>query len=465
MRLGQGLDGEERGYFTMRSLLSTLAVFVLVLSACSADVASPGADRVSEPSGLDSDRQPSSATTVSEAGPTCDIPDGQPLNVGPEVELAELGRSGDILVRGAVYPHPDYEGRPWSQWGQGMVTDDGRLFSAIGDHIGTDGNSYIYEYDPDTGVLRMVADVLSFVDHSTGSWGYGKIHGQMVEGPCGEIYLSTYWGTFRGLEFGGSYTGDLMMRLDPYGESLAPLEVPVDRHGQASLAASSAHGLVYGEAVDPILKAEGENKGPFFVYDVESEEVIFENDASHVGYRNILVDGDGVAYFSLGQGRLAVYDPETNGLETHGELLPGDWVRASTAPTADGRVFGVTREPDRFFVMEPTGEIVDLGEARGYTTTMAVGPDGDYFYYLPYAHGNAWKSGAPLIRVDGSTGTQDVILELSPIVEQSLGYRVGGTYSIAISADGSTLYIGANVASLEDDSGFGEVVLLVIDLP
>ena len=36
-------------------------------------------------------------------------------------------------------------GEPWSQWGQGVVLDDGRFISAVGDHRGRDGNAYVYE--------------------------------------------------------------------------------------------------------------------------------------------------------------------------------------------------------------------------------------------------------------------------------------------------------------------------------
>lgn len=394
----------------------------------------------------------------------CDFSRGFDLIDGSGVELARLGESGGVTVEGAVYPHPDYEGNPWSQWGQGLVLDDGRFISAIGDHIGRDGNSYIYEYDPSTGRLKMVADILSFVDHEPGSWGYGKVHGQIAPGPCGELYISTYWGTSRGLEFGGSYSGDLLMRLDPSARTLEPLEVPIDRHGQASLASAPALGLVYGEARDPIAMADGIANGPFFVYDVRTEEVVYVNRDGHVGYRNMMVDESGRAYFSIGDHRLAVYDPTTNQVTRLEEKMPGEWLRASTYPAPDGRIFGVTREPDRFFVMDSSGEIDDLGEADGYTTSMALAPDGSHFYYMPHAHGGAWREGAPLIRVDGDTGRQEVVVRLDPIVKDNLGYTVGGTYNMAVSPDGSTVYIGVN-ASRGDDSGFGEVILLVVHLP
>ncbi len=396
----------------------------------------------------------------------CDLSGGEPYVGGSAVSMSELGISNGVRVEGAVYPRPDYEGKPWSQWGQGIVLPDGRFISAIGDQLGPDGNSYLFEYDPSTGRLETIGDVLSYVEHEPGTWGYGKIHSQMVPGPCGEVYFSTYWGSYRGLRFEGEYRGDILFRLDPYGRTLAPLGVPVDLQGQASLASSPADGLVFGEAVDPILKAEGVDQGPLFVYDIEKGEVVFLSaDTPHVGYRSIAVDSEGRAYYSIGGGQLAVYDPDKNRVETHPESMPGDWLRAVTVPGPDGSVYGVTREPDTFFVLRPDGEIEVLGSPPAYTTSLALSPDGSRFFYMPGAHGVAWKFGGALTMVDTSTGRQEVVVELNQLVEKGLGLTVGGTYNVAVSPDGRTVYMGINASPVGDDSGFGEVALLVIHLP
>lgn len=399
-------------------------------------------------------------------GADCEIPGGEPFTGGPSAEIGDLGESMGAQIEGVVFPRPDYEGNPWTQWGQGIVLPDGRLISAIGDHVGPDGNSFVYEFDPSSGQLAMIADVLSYVDHVPGTWGYGKIHGQMSFGPCGEIYYSTYWGTYRDIRFEGNYRGDLLFRLDPYGRTIEPLDVPVDLHGQASLAGAPGHGLIYGEAVDPVLKDQGVEEGPFFAYDVRSEETVFVGPATpHVGYRAMIVDATGRAYYSVGGGELAAYDPDTNELTTHTESMPGDWLRAATYPAPDGSVYGVSEEPDAFFVMRPNGQIEELGEAPGYTTSIALAPDGSRFYFMPDAHGNAHENGAQLIAVDTATGEQEVVAELNSLVESGLGLTVGGTYNVAVSPDGETVYVGINASPVGDDSGFGEVALLAVHLP
>lgn len=476
MWLGQGRSSAVDRSLSKRWLrVVTLAMAVITLVACQTGPESDNSVLSPSHGATNDDSTPLSTdgastvdgdeTSTARLSSNCSIPDGLPYVGGPEVELIGLGEVDGVRVEGALYPHPDYEGNPWSQWGQGLVLDDGRFLSAIGDHHGVDGNSYVYEYDPARGVLSMIGDVLSYVDHERGAWGYGKIHGQIVAGPCGEAYLSTYWGTFREIEFSDTYAGDVLMRIDPFERTISTLGVPIDEHGQASIAAAPSMGLLYGEAVDPLLKPDGIDEGPFFVYDMVDEEVLFEGLEDHVGYRNVMVDADGRAYVAIGGGELGVYDPETNDTTTHNERLPGDWLRASTQPAPDGRVFGVTREPDRFFVMSPSGGIEDLGEAAGYTASMALSGDGESFYYMPGAHGVAWKSGSPLIRVDGATGDQKVVVELNRLSEEGLGLTVGGTYDVAVSPDGKTVYLGANASPLGDDSGFGEVVLLAVHLP
>jgi hypothetical protein len=392
-----------------------------------------------------------------------DLPAGEPFVEGESVQLADLGEVGGVRVEGALYPRPDYDGNPWSQWGQGWALADGRFYSGLGDHQGMDGNSFVYEYDPGSGSLTMIGDLLSYVDHQPGSWGYGKIHGQMVGGACGEIYLSSYWGTTNDIRFDDSYRGDLLFRLDPQQRTIHRMTVPVDQHGQASLAGWAEGGLVYGEAIDPVLRSQGTEQGPFFAYDVRSETTVFEGPPTpHVGYRNVMVDPEGRAYYSIGGAQLAVYDPASNTLSTHPHNMPADWLRASTAPAPDGRIAAVTDEPYTFFVLHPSGEIQTLGPARGYTASVAMHPDGDRFFYVPDAHGGSALSGTPLVSVDLDTGAEEVIVELNPLAQEHLGLTLGGSYNVVVSPAGDTVYVGMNSGP---EDGFGEVVLLIVHLP
>jgi hypothetical protein len=405
-------------------------------------------------------------TTRAPTEASCDFSGGEAFVGGPVTPLMDLGEVDGLRVEGALYPHPAYEGNPWTQWGQGIVLEDGRFFSAIGDHLGVGGNSYVYEYDPTSGNLSMVGDVLSYVDYQNGSWGYGKIHGQMVAGSCGEIYFHTYWGSTSGIHFNGSYDGDILFRLDPAARTITNLGVTVAQHGVPSLAGSAANNLVYGEALDPLRAQVDVDEGPFFAYDTVSEQVVFEGPPTpHALFRNILVDADGKAYYSMGNAQLAVYDPETNELGALEATMPGDTIRASTLPGPDGRVFAVTDEPAQFFALEPSGEITVMGEAIGYTTSLALDPDGSRFFYMPDAHGIAYYYGASVYSIDTETGVETTLLgDLNSLVESTLGVEVGGSYDLAVSPSGDRLYIGINVGPIGSEFGFGDVALLIVHL-
>jgi hypothetical protein len=389
---------------------------------------------------------------------------GTPLSrprMSAETTLLQEGGNGAPRVEAVVYPHPQYPGNPWSQWGQGLVLPDGRFLSAIGDHLGMDGNAYVYEFDPRSRRLSLLTDVGSLAQDAPGAWGYGKIHGQMVRTECGDVYFATYWGDQPSPD--DPYGGDLLFRMDPQRRAVVNLGVPVADRGLPSLASWPEGGLLYGEAADP--RFESIHRGAFFAYDTRREEMIFrDDDPRHTGFRSVAVDHRGRAYFSVGDRTLAVYDPRTGKVADVPALLPGEWMRAATTPAPDGTIYGVTVEPDIFFALEPSGSIRSLGPARGYTTSLALDPERERFFSIPGAHGDSAEIGTPLVSVDGATGKQEVIVELNPLAERRLGFTLGGSYNVAYDPARQIVYAGLNGAPLSTGEVFGEVVLMIIHL-
>jgi hypothetical protein len=401
-----------------------------------------------------------------DAGPPadCDPAGPTPELRGDSTDVVEVGTVDGVTVRAGLYPLPQGRGDPWSQWGQGVVLPSGRFVSAVGDHLGVDGNSWFYEYDPESDRLVRTADVSEALGQVAGDWGYGKVHAQMALDPCGEVVAATYWGTRRDLVVGGSYQGDHLMRYDPATSELTSLGVPVAGHGIPSMAISPDGRHVFGEAVDPESRPDA---GAFFAADATTGEVIFRSDDDrHIGFRSILVGPDGAAYFSGGDGRLLRYEPGTDGLTAARSELPGEWLRAASSVTADGSVFGVTRRPDRLFEMTADGDIVDMGPAEGYVASVALSPDGSTLYYVPDAHGGSWMNGTPLIAVDTTSGEHEVLVELNPLIEPALGVRVGGTYNVAVDPQTGRIYVGLNASAVGSDdveTTLGSVVLAVVD--
>jgi sugar lactone lactonase YvrE len=446
-----------------------LAVAVLlggVLFACGDD----GDSGASEPTGSTTTEAPVAAGGGDEGGGSADCPepgDGAvPWEDGPSAELVTLSEGGDgePRVRAAVHPLPDHEGDPWSQWGQGVVLEDGRSLSAVGDHLGRDGNSYLYELDPEAGRLTLVADVASVAGHEPGDWGYGKVHAQMVLGPCGEVYAATYWGTRDDIEYGGSYQGDVLLRIDPERRTTESLGPVLEEHGVPSLAGWAPGGLLYAEAADP--ERFDPQRGAFVVLDMATGEQVFAtpDDEDHRGFRAMAVDAEGRVVFSRTGGRLARWDPATGELTDLDLQLPGEFLRAATPPAPDGTVYLATEEPEVLLALEPDGTLRELGELRGYTASLALSPDGDRVWYVPGAHGDAPEQGTPLVEVDTATGDERVVVELDPLAREVLDLTLGGTYNVAVAPDGKTLHIGFNAAPPDSEDTFGQVVAVVVEL-
>jgi sugar lactone lactonase YvrE len=446
-----------------------LAVAILLggaLFACGDD----GDSGASAPTGSTTTEAPAAAGGGDGGGrpATCPEPgDGAvPWEDGPSAELVTLAEGGDgePRVRAAVHPLPDHEGDPWSQWGQGVVLEDGRSLSAVGDHLGRDGNSYLYELDPEAGRLTLVADVASVAGHEPGDWGYGKVHAQMVLGPCGEVYAATYWGTRDGIEYGGSYQGDVLLRIDPERRTTESLGPVLEEHGVPSLAGWAPGGLLYAEAADP--DRFDPQRGAFVVLDMATGERVFAtpDEEDHRGFRAMAVDAEGRVLFSRTGGRLARWDPATGELTDLDLQLPGEFLRAATPPAPDGTVYLATEEPEVLLALEPDGTLRELGELRGYTASLALSPEGDRLWYVPGAHGDAPEQGTPLVEVDTATGDERVVVELDPLAREALDLTLGGTYNIAVAPDGTTLHIGFNAAPAGREDTFGQVVAVVVEL-
>lgn len=401
----------------------------------------------------------STTTTTVALAADCPPAGGTPWQEQATARAERVQERADLTVDVVAYPHPGYEGRPWSQWGQGIVLPDGRFLSAVGDHRGPDGNSYLFVYDPEAGTHTRIADVLSLVDHDDGDWGYGKIHAQMVAGPCSDVFVATYWGTRRGLEYGGSYEGDLLLHVNPVAETVTNLGVALPRRGVPSMAGSADGRLLYLEGVDPFDKG-----GAFGVYDTLRREMVAVHEIpGHTGFRALLVDAEGGVLVSTGDGTTARYHPGRDQVES-GPRLPGAVLRAATPPGPDGSAVIATNDPPVFATVSPAG-VDALGGADGYTTSLAMTADGSTVYSIPHAHGGAWEEGTPIRVLDVDTGRLSTLVELQPLVGRPRGLRLGGTYSIAHDPQRNRLFVGINAGQAEDDESFGTVVLVVVELP
>lgn len=391
----------------------------------------------------------------------CERRPGLAFAEGASVTLESIGEESGLALYAAEYPLPGPTDGLWSQWGQGIVSSvNERHYSAVGDHLGPDGNSYLYEYEPATRTLRLVADVLSLTDHESGAWGYGKIHSQMVEDACGSIWAFTYWGTRTGIEYRNGYAGDLLLEIDPDRRTVASHGALVRERGVPSLVVTPDGRYLVGESVD----AESDD-GDLVVVDTSTASVVdIVDDPDHIGFRSLAVDHQGRVLFSTATGTLRALSPETGDVVDTGIIVPGEepeFLRAATPLSPDGGFVGVSQYSFDLFAVDSNGNVEVVGNAGEYTASLASTPDGHRVFWMPGAHGDAWEMGAPVLQLDPASGEVTELVSLVEPFETSLGLRPGGSYSITYH-EGS-LIVGVNASPLDDDSGFGTVVLVVIE--
>jgi sugar lactone lactonase YvrE len=373
----------------------------------------------------------------------------------------------------------------WSAWGDICVADDGTVYVGTGDHgLDAEGKAaaLLYVYDPRDGILRKVADLNAIVPRGEGEPAWSKLHAGITQGADGMIYFtgtlndgSLALDTAR-YHWSAARPGGQLFRYDPRtGKSSLVLNLPGGRctatavmDRERNIWWCNLEGRVGKEGIDAIC-----------AIDLATQQVLLRSpDGSSAAMnRNFALGRDGCAYFNGVDRTIWKADPRS------GKIAPtrSVWqpqhagMRASTAESKDGWIYGCTHTPGHLFRYSPTKDVLEMlgpdflhGE---YTTVCVLSPDERFVYYMPGAHGRAYRFGTPLVQYEIATGIRKVIAFLAEPLESACGYVPGGTYGVKISADGSTIYANLNghpaasSAIKTKDLGFGLTSFAVIHIP
>lgn len=362
------------------------------------------------------------------------------------------------------------KGTLWSSWGDGCLASGGKYYTSVGDHLGTDANSYVYEYDPMAGVLRRVVDVLIAIAHQAGMFGHGKIHSGIHEGKDGKLYFTTYWGKQREVDaaYDKGYRGSVLLRYDPKTGKTDNLGAIVPKTGLPASNFDPQRQLLFFFSV---------YKGDVAVYDIAAEKVKFVGgaDITTQPHRTFLRSGDGRMFFSGKDGCLHYYDADKNELAGTRLALPanpgakkGDSLRAAAQrPAKDGTLYGMTSAGKLFSIDLKKEAVKDLGAnfAGGdYTAAMVISPDDRYLYYAPGAHGSGSKTGVPVVQYEIASGKRKVLAFLAQPVKEKFDYDLGGTYNLQIDPAGEKLYFTFNGAGKGQRNNFGTPSVVVVHI-
>lgn len=340
--------------------------------------------------------------------------------------------------------------RLWSSWGDTCLASDGRVYVGIGDHgddAGGDARCFIYCWDPEKHTLEQVVDVNALLPQTKPHSRFSKIHAKIDEGPDGAIYFS---GTLNDGNRAGNDNfhwseqcpGGQLYRCDPKtGKTTVFANLPPRRCTATSLV-DRQRGLWW-------CNLEAGNGGALFALDLATGKPVFQAADGSMGFnRNFAMAKDGTIYFN-GKDKLWRCDAKTHALSpTKSSFGDSPGMRSSAAETKAGEIYGVTHKTNELFRYRPAEDKLEtLGPnwlSGGYTTVCELSPDERFIYFLPGAHGGAFKDGTPVVQYEIATGQRKALAFLAPAFEKEHGYVPAGTYGMKLSADGSTLYVNFN---------------------
>jgi len=377
--------------------------------------------------------------------------------IGKDIAIAKTPPTVDFLY----FPRQDYEGKPWSNWGDSLAIN-GKYYASIGDHYSLlsskgdphlVGNAFVFEYDPATKTFRELVEVRKLLNMPEGHYVPAKIHGRLDMDDEGWLYFSTHRGSTTVTVDKYHYEGDWIIRVRPSdGKAEVVAHGPVPKHCIPNSVLDPKRKIFYGGTAAG-EKSDG-SAVRFFAYDVHKKKTIFDGPDGPARYM-IFAKSTGKIYYTPGKedmiGRLVRFDPDQPGPPTPINAELG--LRSATQETPQGIVYTVSKggksgESLLFAFDTKTEKATELGPAQvgsqNYITTIDADPTGRYLYYIPGAHGGSEKDGSAVVQYDVQTKTRKVIAFLHPLYQEKYGVTLAGTFSSAVDPDGSKLYINWN---------------------
>ena len=354
------------------------------------------------------------------------------------------------------------------------------MYVGIGDHghdAEGDARCFIYRWDPAAKKLSKLVDMNEVVPPRPGQPAWSKVHAKIDEGPDGKIYFccTLNAGNDAGnpkYHWTDELPGAQLYQYDPQtAKTTVFASLPPKRCTATSLFDAKRNiwwcNLEAGEG------------DALYGLDLTTRKVVYQSADGAVGFnRNFALAADGSLYFNGTEGRILRLDPAAKSIAETGVTLAGSpGMRASTLQSSQGEIFGAAHVTGQLFrlqaggtsQLELLGPTWDKGE---YTTVMLLSPDERFVYYLPGAHGQAFRYGTPVVQYEIATKTRKVLAFLAPALEEQIDYVPGGTYGVKLSRDGSTLYVNFNGHAADSirpspmtPIGFGLCSFMAIHIP
>lgn len=394
-----------------------------------------------------------------------------------EFTVAKAPPTVDLAFHGNLGPNAIGR-RLWSSWGDIGLASDGKVYCGIGDHAddaGGDARCFLYVWDPAAKILTQVVDMNRVIPPQPGRPAWSKVHAKIDEGADGQILFScTLNDGNRAANANFRWTkqlpGGQLYQYDPQKRQTTVLAT---LPGAPRCTATS----LYDRQRNTWWCNLEVGGNALYGLDLAKRRPVFQSADGTVGFnRNFALDRAGNIYFNGPQSNLWKYDRNTNRVaqtKTNFGKSPG--MRSSSRESRDGQIFGTLQQTGQLFRYSPARDNLALlgpcWHTGDYVTVAELSPDERFVYFLPGAHGQATRSGTPVIQYDIANNRRKVIAFLAPAFAQTHDYAPAGTYGAKISSDGSTLYVNFNGHPTKNlpkhlrPNGFGMCAFAAIHIP
>ncbi|MBM3997212.1 MAG: hypothetical protein FJ303_24135 [Planctomycetes bacterium] len=394
-----------------------------------------------------------------------------------EFTVAKAPPTVDLAFHGNLGPNAIGR-RLWSSWGDIGLASDGKVYCGIGDHAddaGGDARCFLYVWDPAAKILTQVVDMNRVIPPQPGRPAWSKVHAKIDEGADGQILFScTLNDGNRAANANFRWTkqlpGGQLYQYDPQKRQTTVLAT---LPGAPRCTATS----LYDRQRNTWWCNLEVGGNALYGLDLAKRRPVFQSADGAVGFnRNFALDRAGNIYFNGPQSNLWKYDRNTNRVaqtKTNFGKSPG--MRSSSRESRDGQIFGTLQQTGQLFRYSPARDNLALlgpcWHTGDYVTVAELSPDERFVYFLPGAHGQATRSGTPVIQYDIANNRRKVIAFLAPAFAQTHDYAPAGTYGAKISSDGSTLYVNFNGHPTKNlpkhlrPNGFGMCAFAAIHIP
>lgn len=403
---------------------------------------------------------PGGATVVTDSSPRFLAPSKA---LRKEVAVAKTPPTVDFRY----YPGQDYEGEPWSVWGDGTFAE-GRYVSAIGDHLAIgvkgdgdhgNGTARVFAYDPQAKTFETVADTTRALNLSPDVYAPGKIHSRVDFASDGWLYFATHRGSEAATTDANGYAGDWILRCRPQGDSCeVVVHAPIPRHAIPASAIDPERLIFYGGT------AAGKNSGDspddirFFAYDLANRKLL-HSETNGPARALMFSPTTGRVYWTQGKegirsgATLMRYRPDENDGKPAKVVDDVPGLRAATAETPQGLIYAASQDGENSILwsFDPKTEAIRVLGALAvdqphYVTTIDADPSGRYLYYAPGAHGDSVKGDTAIVQYDTTANRRKVIAFLNPFYAEKYGVQLKGTFGAALDDAGETLFVTWNVS-------------------